>query len=205
MCYNTPCDRYEGRDGEMALGFYSEDEITAFGFKNCGENVLLSRKASIYGASSISIGENVRIDDFCILSGNITLGSYIHIGAYSALFGGTKGITMMDFSGLSSRCVIYAETDDYSGGFLTNPTIPDEFRNVYGGQVILHKHVIIGSGTCILPNTVLAEGAAVGSMSMVNKSLDGWGIYAGCPCRRIKERNRNLIALEQKLKEYIGE
>ena len=185
--------------------FYSKEEVMALGFKHCGENVLISRKASIYAPSDISIGENVRIDDFCILSGNITLGNYIHIGAYSALFGGTKGISMMDFSGLSSRCVIYAETDDYSGGFLTNPTVPDEFRRVSGGPVILQKHVIIGSGTCILPDVVLAEGAAVGSMSLVNKSLDEWGIYAGIPCKRRKERRKDLIKLEQKCEEYAGE
>ncbi len=189
----------------MTTSFYSEEELSSFGFKHCGGNVLISRKASIYAASNISIGDNVRIDDFCILSGNITLGNYIHIGAYTALFGGAKGIHMMDFSGLSSRCVIYAETDDYSGEFLTNPTVPDELRNVSGGQVILHKHVIIGAGTCILPNTVLAEGAAVGSMSFVSKSLDEWGIYAGCPCKKMKDRKKDLIALEQKLKGWEGE
>lgn len=184
----------------MITSFYSKKEIADLGFKHCGENVLISRKASIYGTSNISIGENVRIDDFCILSGNITLDDYIHIGAYSALFAGTKGIHMMDFSGLSSKCVIYAETDDYSGDFLTNPTVPDEFRHISGGQVTLHKHVIIGSGTCILPNTILAEGVSVGSMSLVNKSLAEWGIYAGCPCKKIKDRNKNVIVLEQKLK-----
>lgn len=189
----------------MAASFYSKEEIKNLGFKSCGEHVLISRKASIYGASDISIGANVRIDDFCILSGNIALGSYIHLGAYSALFGGTKGILMMDFSGLSSRCAVYAETDDYLGDYLTNPTVPDEFRNVTGGKVTLHKHVIIGSGTCILPDVEIAEGVSVGSMSLVNKSLDEWGIYVGCPCRRIKERNRNLIVLEQKLKIYEGE
>ena len=34
---------------------------------------------------------------------------------------------MKDFSGISSRCTIYAESDDYSGKFLTNPTVPDEY------------------------------------------------------------------------------
>lgn len=189
----------------MITSFYSKEEINNMGFKNCGENVLISRKASIYGVSDISIGENVRIDDFCILSGNITLGNYIHLGAYSALFGGTKGIQMMDFSGLSSRCVIYAETDDYMGDFLTNPTVPAEYRNVFGGKVTLQKHVIIGSGTCILPDVTLAEGVSVGAMSMVHKSLDEWGVYVGCPCKRIRDRSKNLIELEQKLKKYEGE
>lgn len=36
----------------------------------------------------MTIGSNVRIDDFCILSGRLEFGSYVHIAAYSALYGG---------------------------------------------------------------------------------------------------------------------
>jgi len=68
--------------------FYSTKELASLGLKRYGENVLISRKCSIYGAQSIEIGDNVRIDDFCILSGHIILGSNIHISAYVALFGG---------------------------------------------------------------------------------------------------------------------
>ncbi len=68
--------------------FYSEEELSHVGFKSYGRNVLVSRKASIYGASEISLGDNVRIDDFCILSGRISFGNNIHLAAYSALWGG---------------------------------------------------------------------------------------------------------------------
>lgn len=44
--------------------FYSEDELKSIGLKTYGENVLISRFARIYGAKNISIGNNVRIDDF---------------------------------------------------------------------------------------------------------------------------------------------
>ncbi len=112
----------------MATSFLSREELMEIGFKSIGENVLLSRKASIYGPENIEIGNNVRIDDFCILTGKIKLGSYIHIAAYSALFGGEEGIIMEDFSGLSSRVSVYAISDDYSGESLTNPMIPKNTR-----------------------------------------------------------------------------
>ncbi len=67
--------------------FYSEQELKSLGFKSVGEDVRISRKASFYGTKDISIGDNVRIDDFCILSGEITLHSHIHISAYCALYG----------------------------------------------------------------------------------------------------------------------
>lgn len=182
--------------------FYTEEELKSIGFKEYGTNVLISRKASIYGAENIVVGNNVRIDDFCILSGNIILKNNIHIAAYCALFGGTEGIVLEDFAGLSSRCVIYAESDDYMGNYLTNPTITEKYRKVEGGRVVLSKHVIVGTGTSIMPSVFIGEGVSIGSMSFVSKSLDAWGIYAGCPCRKIKERSRKLLALEQ---EYLEE
>ena len=54
--------------------FYSQEELMKIGFLSVGKNVLISKKASIYNPSVISIGNNVRIDDFCILSGKVTIG-----------------------------------------------------------------------------------------------------------------------------------
>ena len=183
----------------MSTSFYSEEELKKLGFKSVGKNVLISKKTSIYGANKITIGNNVRIDDFCVLSGHITLRNYIHIPVYSALFGGEAGIEMKDFSGLSSRCIIYAKSDDYSGETLTNPTVPDEYLGVIQKPVILNKHVLIGTGTTILPGVCIGEGTAVGSMSLVNKSLEEWGIYVGIPCKKIKDRSKKLLELEKKL------
>lgn len=179
--------------------YYSQEELYQLGFQALGKSgdILISRKASIYGAEKISIGDHVRIDDFCILSGTITLGNYIHIAAYCGLFGGSAGIEMHDFSGLSSRCVIYAESDDYSGQALTNPTIPNEYRQITKGKVVLERHVLVGTGTSILPGVTLHEGCSVGSMSFINKSLDEWGLYVGIPCRKLKERSKRLLELEK--------
>jgi len=186
----------------MKTSFYSEEELRELGLKSYGKNVLISRNATIYGADKISIGDNVRIDDFCILSGNISLGSYIHIAAYCGLFGGEAGIIMEDFTTLSSRCAVYGVSDDYSGETLTNPMLPDKFRNVTEGAVTIKKHSVIGTGSSILPGVTIGEGCSVGSMSLVNKSIDAWGIYVGIPCKRIKERKKDLLELE---KEFLSE
>lgn len=37
------------------------------------------------------------------------------------------------------RNVIYVESDDYSGCSMTNPMIPNEFREVYNGKVRLEN------------------------------------------------------------------
>lgn len=187
----------------MKTSFYSMEELREIGFKKIGKEVFISRKASIYGPENIELGDYVRIDDFCILSGKIKLGSFIHIAAGCFLFGGSEGIEIEDFSTLSSRVAVYALTDDFSGNFLTNPMIPEEFRNVIKGKVHIGKHVIIGTGSTILPGVTINEGAAVGAMSLVKTDVPEWKIVAGIPAKIIKQREKKLIKLEKMFLEKL--
>ena len=177
------------------LSFRQMDELR---LRYIGENVLISDKCSIYG-TDIMIGNNVRIDDFCILSGKITLGDNIHIGAYSALYG-KYGIEMDNYTGLSPRCTIFSATDDFGGNYLISPMNPEKYCHVTGGKVHLKKFVQIGSGTVIMPNQVLEEGVAIGAMSFVKNIPKGeWRIYAGSPLRFIKFREYGMKELANKL------
>jgi galactoside O-acetyltransferase len=186
--------------------FYEQFELNNFGFIGFGKNVLISKKCSIYNPEKILLGNNVRIDDFCILSAGehgIKLGDYIHIAAYSSLIG--KGpIYLRDYSNISSRVSIYSSSDDYSGMSMTNPMVPEEFTNVTHGRVYIGKHVIIGSGSVVLSNTILGENSAYGALSMMQGIYKQNSIYAGVPAKYIKHRSTNLFELEKKLKEKHG-
>jgi len=178
--------------------FYTEKELQSIGLGSYGTNVLISRKASIYGAENIHIGSNVRIDDFCILSGKITIGNYIHIAPYTALYGGNKGIVIEDFANISSKIAIYSISDDYSGETMTNPMVPDKYKNIQSEEVIIERHVILGSGCVVLPGVVLKEGSSFGAMTLINRSSEPWSINIGIPFRKIKERSRKILNLEEK-------
>jgi len=181
--------------------YYTEDELKDLGLKSYGTNLLLSKKTSLYNPCNIEIGDNVRIDDFCVLSagtGGISIGSYVHIGCYCLLIG-TEKITVKDFSGLSSRVSIYSSTDDYSGNCLTNPTVPDKFRTFISKPVTLDKHVIIGASTVILPGVHLQEGVAAGANCLITKSFKEYSILFGSPAKVIKKRSEKLKDLEKKL------
>lgn len=129
----------------------------------------------------ISIGDNVRIDDFCILSGRIEIGNNIHIAAYSALYGGKDGIYINDYANLSSRVSVYSVSDDYSGETMTNPTIPDKYKNVESAPDIIDRHVIIGSTSVVMPGVTLREGSAFGCLliEILNLGVLMWGFRLG--------------------------
>lgn len=187
------------------MAFLTRQEIIKMGFKYVGKNVKLSVKASIYNPANIVIHDHTRIDDFCILSageGGIEIGCYVHIGCFSSLIGNGK-ITLKDFSGLSGRVSIYSSNDDYSGSFMAHPTIPEKYRNVTTGDIILESHAIIGTGAVILPGVHIRKGAVVGAMSLVKQSCEEFGIYAGVPAKLLKKRKTNLLDLEKQLLEDI--
>lgn len=183
------------------MAFLTEKQLNEIGFAALGHNVQISDKASIYGANRIKIGSNVRIDDFCVLSageGGIEIGNFIHIAVYSSLIGAGK-ISLSDYCNLSSKVAIYSSSDNYSGEYMTNPMVPEDFTNVHHEEVYIGKHVVLGCGSVVLPGVVIGDGAAIGALSLVNKSCAGFFIYAGVPVRLIKTRSENLIFLEHKL------
>lgn len=182
--------------------YMTHEELRAAGFMRFGSDVRVSRKASIYGAERICLGNHVRIDDFCVLSagaGGIDIGDRVHVAVYSSLIGRGR-IQLSDYVNISSRVSIYSSNDDYSGEAMTNPMVPDAYTAVCHADVVLGRHVIVGSGSIILPGVEVGDGAAIGALSLVRVSCAPFTIYAGTPARRIGERKRALLELERKLK-----
>jgi len=183
------------------MSYYSREDLEKMGFKYLGDNVKLSDKASFYETEKISIGHNSRIDDFCVISGNVVIGNYVHIAVFCNLAGGDKGIVMEDFSGLAYHVNVFTQSDDYSGRSLTNPTIPAKYKNESKLAIRINRHVLVGAGSIVFPGVTLGEGCAIGAMSLVTKDTIPWKIYHGIPASLIKDRNKDLLKLE---KEFLS-
>lgn len=182
--------------------FLTPEELAGLGLKSYGENVYIGRNAILYNPEKLSIGHDVRIDDFTVISGNVTLHNYIHISHFCGLYGGDEGIEMMDFSGLSSKVNIYAVSDDYSGESMTNPMVPAEYKKtMVSEKVTLEKHSIIGNNSVVLPGVTVAEGSSVGSMSLCSRSTNPWSVNVGIPAKKLKDRKKDILDLEKKFKE----
>lgn len=183
-------------------GYYEEHELRAFGFKRVGNNVRIAKNCTIIGFENIEIGNNVRIDGYVTMTASnsnpFIMGSYIHIGSYGHICG-SSGFVMRDFSAMSAGVRAFTRSDDFTGRSLTNPTVPAKHTNVSAGEIIIEKHSIVGSNSVILPNVTIGEGCAVGALSLVQKSLDPWGVYFGSPARRVGNRSMDLLEQEREL------
>ncbi len=178
--------------------YLSEKKLRKIGFKSLGQNTKISDKASIYNPELIEIGDNSRIDDYCVLSGRVVVRQYCHITPMCLVAGGLPGIFLSDFCTLAYGVKIFAQSDDYSGFTLTNSLIPKKYKAEIYKSISVGRHAIIGAGSIIFPGADIAEGCSVGAMSLVNKSTQPWGIYFGIPARRVKERKKDMLELEKK-------
>ncbi len=179
------------------MSYLTQQEIEQMEFKFIGKNVKISNNAKIYNADQIEIGDNSRIDDFCVLSGKIKIGRNVFMGVHSNLAGGVNGIELADFVTMAYYVNVFTQSDDYLGFTLTNPTVPRKYKNELFGSLKIGKHVIVGSNSVIMPNAHIAEGCSIGAMSLVTKATVPWGIYVGVPAKWIKSRSAELLKLEQ--------
>lgn len=177
-------------------GFLSYNKLSDMGITS--DNVYISEKVGIY-TDELTIGHDVRIDDHVILTGNIRIGNHVHIAAGCYLYG-SGGLDIGDYANIAARTTILTASDDFSGAFMIGPTIPDKYRSVRRAPVFIGDHAIIGAGAVILPGSQVLEGTAIGAMSMVNKIVGPWGIFAGVPVKYIKPRLRDCSEMSL----YLG-
>lgn len=176
---------------------YSYSELIESNIK-FGDNVFISNDVIINNPQNIEIGNNVRIDCHCILiagkNTKIVIGNNVHIAAGCYFYGNSGNIIIEDNVTTSANVVIYTASDDYTDGYMTNPMVDLSLKKLTIGDVILRKHVIVGSKSTILPNVTLEYATSVGANSLVKKSTDTFDLIAGTPAKFIKKR-KNVYLL----------
>lgn len=172
--------------------------------KSIGKNVIIGKTVRIRYPELVEIGDNVIIDDFTYISTSLKIHNYVHISSGCKLIGGKESyIEFNEFSTLSPGVVLAAGSDDYVGGIAT-PLVQNKYKGkVKHGKIILGKHCVVGSNSVILPNVELHDGASIGALSLVNKDLYAWKLYAGVPAKYLKNRNKDeILKMEKKFKEH---
>lgn len=187
-------------------GYLDERRLRDLGAA-AGENVRVHETCVLVGLEAMTFGSNVRVDPFSVLTaagGTLRVGDFTHLSSH-LFISASAGVEIGDFCALSVGVKVFSRSDDYSGEFLVNPTVPPEFTAPDKGEPVrIGRHVIVGAGSVVLPGVTLEEGAAVGAHSLVSSSLAGWSLHAGVPAKLVRERRRDILALEIRLREALA-
>lgn len=165
--------------------------------KSCGENVIIGKTVRIRRPEIVSIGNNVILDDFTYISGEVNLGDYVHIAAGCVLSASSAKITMGPLSSLSAGCKVYAGSSNYVTCGLDISTIPlDHQFNVIHEDVIIESFGLIGASSIILPGCKIPQGFAVAAAITVRKKLqlNPWHLLLDENGKQIPRRGKAELA-----------
>ena len=171
-------------------------------FRTEGEDLFIAETAILKRPHLIDIGKHVAIDYGVYISTEAIIGDYAHIAPYVCVIGGEKSkLVMGNFCGISAGSKIVCGSDDYTKG-LTNPQVPEEFKNTKYTTVTFEDFTCVGVNCVIMPNVTLGIGSVVGAGSVVTRDTEPWGIYVGTPAKKIGERDREAILENSKKMGY---
>jgi galactoside O-acetyltransferase len=154
----------------------------------------------VESGDNFSLGEFSQIDDFVFVNAGrgCWIGRFVHLAAFASVTGGGE-LTMEDFSGLSPGCRVLTATDDFTGPFLTNPTVPKDLTHYVYAHVVIGRYAIVGANAVVFPGVKIGEGAAVAAGGVVRRDLLPWSVYAGDPLRKIGVRDGQAIEEKARL------
>ncbi len=157
------------------LAFLTTDELHQFGFGKVGRHVQVSRKCSLYGIKG-SLGDHVRVDDYCTLKGNVVIESYVHIAGYVLISGFGGRVTFKAFSSAAARATILATSDDHRANSLSNSCVPKEYLTSICGPITIGVGTLVGAHCVVLPNVNIGDGASIGSGCVVYRNVPDGGV-----------------------------
>jgi len=173
--------------------------------KYCGTNVIIGKTVRIKDPEKVSIGDNVIIDDYTYISGDVRIGDYVHIAPGCVLSASTGGIEMEALSGLSAGCKIYGGSSNYMKIGLDMPTIPKMYQyNIILEKTILRSFSLIGANSIILPGCDIPQGLAVAAGLIVRKNikLKSWHCLVDQEGRQLPRRG--LAELKLRIKNFYN-
>lgn len=108
---------------------------------------------------------------------NLAIGANTMVGDNAVLYCLGK-VTIGDNCSLSQYAHLCAGTHDYTRPDMPLLTLP----------ITLGDEVWIAADAFVGPGVTVGDGVVVGARSSVHRTLEPWGVYAGNPAKKIKDR-----------------
>jgi acetyltransferase-like isoleucine patch superfamily enzyme len=175
----------------------------------CGRNVVFGQNVVLRHPGKVRIGDNVVIDDNCLLdakgdsnsgirigsgvfvgrntilsckNGDIELGDRANIGFNCEVFSASRVVLGADTL-LAAYCYVVGGDHDFSD--LTKPVLA-QGRTSAG--VDIGEGVWMGSGAKVLDGVVVGQHAIIGAQAVVRESVPAYAVAVGIPARIVGTR-----------------
>lgn len=133
----------------------------------------------------IRIGDHCDIRPYAMLitgGGRIRLGHHVSINPFTVL-NGQGGIDIGDNVRIAAHCNLVS----FNHGF-DDPAVPVRKQEHSRKGLTIEDDVWIGANATVLDGVTVARGCVIGAGSVVTRSTEPFGVYAGVPARRIGTR-----------------
>jgi acetyltransferase-like isoleucine patch superfamily enzyme len=196
-----------------ALGILMRRTFYRCMFKEMGTNVILGRGLTIRHPSKISLGNNVAIDDLCVLdarggdSSELVIGNNSTIARNTILRTKDGSIRLSPGCSIGANCILSSSSTLTAGDNLlmasctyviaggqhtferTDIPIISQGMESKGG-VSIGKNVWVGARVTILDGTRIGDNAVIGACSLVNKDIPDYAVAYGIPAKPVKDRRK---------------
>jgi acetyltransferase-like isoleucine patch superfamily enzyme len=181
----------------------------------CGRNVIFGQNVVLRHPHKIRIGDNVVIDDNCLLDAKgtsnqgITIGSGVFVGRNSILSCKDGDITLGDGANVGFNCELFSASRVTIG----KDTLIAAYCYVIGGDhdftdasrpvleqgrrskgILVGAGAWLGAGAKILDGVTIGDRAIVGAGSVVRQAVPDGAVAVGVPARVIADRQPEVRA-----------
>ncbi len=194
-----------------ALGLILRKKCYPALIKNIGRNVVFGKNVVIRNPRRIKIGNNVLIDDNCLLDARgeegegVIIGNNVLIGRNTILSMKEGTIEIKDNTNIGVNCALHtssevklgenvivgAYTYIVGGGThsLERTDIPIISQGIVSrGGIIVEDNVWLGADVRILDGIKIGRDSVIGASSLVTKDIPEFVIAYGIPAKVIKRR-----------------
>ena len=177
----------------------------------CGRNVTFGTNVVLRHPRKIRIGDDVAIDDGCVLdakgSGNrgIDIGSRVFLGRHTLLSCKDGDIALEDGVNISYNCTVFSASSVrigretllaaycyvVGGGHdFDRPDLPVVQQSRPSRGIVVGPGGWLGAGAIVLDGVTVGPSAIVGAHAVVTQDVPAFAIVAGAPARVVRDRRQ---------------
>jgi acetyltransferase-like isoleucine patch superfamily enzyme len=194
-----------------ALGFGLRKTLYPLLLGSCGRGVIFGQNVVLRHPHKIRIGDNVVIDDNCLLDAKgesnrgITIGSGVFVGRNTILSCKNGDIDIEDGANIGFNCELFSAStvrvgrDALLAAYcyliggdhdFTDPERPVLAQTRSSRGVQIGSGAWLGAGAKILDGVTVGDGAIVGAAAVVRDGVPASAIAVGIPARVVGQREQ---------------